>query len=60
MQKGEPAGRWFGKGAEALGFAAGQEVERKPYDQTYQQIHPETGEQLGRKASGKDRVQRSC
>ena len=28
MQKGEPAGRWFGRGAEALGLAKGQEVER--------------------------------
>ena len=55
MQKGEPAGRWFGKGAEALGFAEGQEVEREPYDATYQQVHPGTGDQLGRKASGKDR-----
>jgi hypothetical protein len=55
MQKGEPEGRWFGKGAEALGFTPGQVVERQPYDKTYQQIHPETGEQLGRKASGKDK-----
>ena len=27
-QEGEPPGRWFGKGAEALGFADGQLVER--------------------------------
>ena len=37
-QAGEPAGRWFGKGAEALGFAAGQEVAREPYDAVYQQV----------------------
>jgi conjugative relaxase-like TrwC/TraI family protein len=55
MQKGEPAGRWFGKGAEALGFEEGQEVEREPYDKAYQQVNPQTGEQLGRKASGKDK-----
>ena len=54
-QKGEPAGRWFGKGAEALGFAKGQEVEHEPYTKVYSQIHPETGEQLGRKPSGKDK-----
>jgi TrwC relaxase len=30
MQKGEPAGRWFGRGAEALGFEEGQEIEREP------------------------------
>ena len=54
-QKGEPAGRWFGKGAEALGFAKGQEVEHEPYTKMYSQIHPQTGEQLGRKPSGKDK-----
>ena len=54
-QKGEPPGRWFGKGAEALGLAKGQEVEREPYDKTYSQIHPQTGEQLGRKPSGRDK-----
>ena len=54
-QKGEPAGRWFGKGAEALGLAKGQEVEREPYDKMYSQIHPQTGEQLGRKPSGRDK-----
>ena len=54
-QKGEPPGRWFGKGAEALGLAKSQEVEREPYDKTYSQIHPQTGEQLGRKPSGRDK-----
>ena len=54
-QQGEPAGRWFGRGAEALGFAKGQEVERDPYDKTYSQVHPVTGEQLGRKPSGRDK-----
>ena len=56
-QKGEPPGRWFGKGAEALGLAKGQEVEREPYDKTYSQIHPQTGEQLGRKPSGRDKYE---
>ena len=56
-QKGEPPGLWFGKGAEALGFAKGQEVEREPYDKVYSQIHPETGEQLGRKPSGRDKYE---
>ena len=36
-QQGEPPGRWFGKGAEALGFADGQTVERDPYLAVYQQ-----------------------
>jgi hypothetical protein len=49
---GEPPGRWFGRGAEALGFTAGQEVERKPYEQVYRQVHPRTGEHLGRKPGG--------
>ncbi len=47
-QAGEPPGRWWGPGAEALGFAAGQVVERKPYDTVYQQHDPRTGEKLGR------------
>jgi hypothetical protein len=29
---GEPPGRWWGPGAKALGFEAGQTVERQPYD----------------------------
>ena len=48
-QAGEPPGRWFGKGAEALGFTSGQEVEKEPYDQVYQQVDPRDGSYLGRK-----------
>src|SRR6266487_247007 len=51
-QLGEPPGRWFGKGAEALGFADGQIVERDPYLAAYQQSDPQTGEQLGRAPNG--------
>ena len=51
-QAGEPPGRWFGKGAEALGFAAGQEVDREPYDVVYQQVDPRDGSRLGRKPGG--------
>ncbi|MHB1430528.1 MAG: MobF family relaxase [Streptosporangiaceae bacterium] len=47
-QDGEPPGRWWGPGAEALGFASGQIVERHPYEQVYQQVHPQTGQKLGR------------
>ena len=47
-QAGEPPGRWWGPGAQALGFAVGQAVEREPYDTVYQQIDPRTGEKLGR------------
>jgi len=49
-QAGEPPGRWWGPGAAALGFAAGQVVERKPYEAVYQQLDPRTGEKLGRSA----------
>jgi len=45
---GEPPGRWWGPGAEALGFTEGQVVERGPYDLVYGQIHPCTGQKLGR------------
>ena len=51
-QAGEPPGRWFGKGAEALGFAASQEVEREPYDAVYQQVDPRDGSRLGRRPGG--------
>jgi conjugative relaxase-like TrwC/TraI family protein len=54
-QQGEPPGRWFGRGAEALGFADGQVVERKPYLAVYQQTDPATGEQLGRAPAGYQR-----
>jgi hypothetical protein len=46
-QAGEPPGRWWGPGAKALGFTAGQVVERAPYEAVYQQRHPVTGEKLG-------------
>jgi conjugative relaxase-like TrwC/TraI family protein len=47
-QAGESPGRWWGPGAQALGFTSGQVVERKPYDAVYQQRDPRTGDQLGR------------
>jgi len=47
-QAGEPPGRWWGPGAQALGFTSGQVVERKPYDAVYQQREPRTGATLGR------------
>jgi hypothetical protein len=47
-QAGEPPGRWWGPGGQALGFAAGQEVERGLYDAVYQQRDPRTGKKLGR------------
>jgi conjugative relaxase-like TrwC/TraI family protein len=47
-QAGEPPGRWWGPGAQALGLTPGQTVERKPYDAVYRQIDPRTGDKLGR------------
>ena len=47
-QTGEPPGRWWGPGAEALGLTPGQIVERRPYDAVYQQRDPRTGDKLGR------------
>jgi hypothetical protein len=47
-QQGEPPGRWFGRGAEALGFTDGQQVEREPYLAVYQQVDPRSGETFGR------------
>jgi len=51
-QAGEAPGRWFGKGAEALGFAGGQVVEAAPFLAVYQQVHPVTGERMGRAPGG--------
>jgi conjugative relaxase-like TrwC/TraI family protein len=45
---GEPAGRWWGPGAQALGLAQGQEVERGPYDLLFGQRKAPDGTQLGR------------
>ena len=47
-QAGEPPGRWWGPGAQALGFTSGQIVQRTPYEAVYQQIDPRTGARLGR------------
>jgi hypothetical protein len=47
-QAGETPGRWFGRGAEALGFTGGQVVAAAPFLAVYAQVHPVTGERLGR------------
>ncbi len=47
-QAGEPPGQWWGPGAESLGFAGGQVVEREPYEAVYSQTDPWTGARLGR------------
>ena len=45
---GEPAGRWWGPGAKALGFDHGQRVERKPYDLLFGERKAPDGTPLGR------------
>ena len=46
---GEPPGRWNGRGAEALGFQPGQEIERDPYDLLFKQrLAPDGATRLGR------------
>ena len=50
-QAGEPPGRWWGPGAQALGFASGQVVERTPYNAVYQQRDPRTGDKLAGRAA---------
>ena len=47
-QAGEPPGRWWGPGAQALGLTPRQIVQRKPYEAVYQQVDPRTGGKLGR------------
>ena len=45
---GEPPGRWWGPGAEALGFANGQTIERRPYDLLFGERKAPDSTQLGR------------
>jgi conjugative relaxase-like TrwC/TraI family protein len=45
---GEPPGRWWGRGAKALGFEPGQIVERKPYDLLFGQRKAPDGTRLGK------------
>src|ERR1035438_3009304 len=40
-QAGEPPGRWWGPGAQALGLTPGQIVQRTPYNAVYRQIDPD-------------------
>jgi conjugative relaxase-like TrwC/TraI family protein len=47
-QAGEPPGRWWGPGAQALGLIPGQTVDRQPYDAVYRQTDPRTKAKLGR------------
>ena len=49
---GEPPGRWWGPGARALGFEAGQRVERRPYDLLFGKRQAPDGTQLGRPPDG--------
>jgi TrwC relaxase len=51
-QQGEPDGRWFGKGAEALGLRDGQVVRKEPYLAAYTMTDPRTGERLPGRAPG--------
>lgn len=52
---GEGPGRWFGRGPAALGLAEGHQIftdaQIAAYQAVYGQVHPVTGEQLGRAAA---------
>jgi conjugative relaxase-like TrwC/TraI family protein len=45
---GEPPGRWWGPGAQALGLQPGQTVERGPYDLLFGQRKAPDGTRLGK------------
>jgi hypothetical protein len=47
---GEPPGRWWGPGAQALGLEPGQLVERKPYDLLFGERKAPDGTRLGKPA----------
>jgi hypothetical protein len=42
-QQGEPDGRWFGRGAEALGLRDGQVVRKESYLAVYSMTDPRRG-----------------
>jgi hypothetical protein len=44
---GEPPGRWWGPGAQALGLEQGQRIERKPYDLLFGERKAPDGTPLG-------------
>jgi TrwC relaxase/AAA domain len=48
VEEGEPPGRWWGPGAEALGFVRGQRVDREPYDLLFGERRGPDGARLGR------------
>src|SRR5215831_15344765 len=50
-QQGEPDGRWFGKGAEALGLRDGQVVRKEPYLAGLQHGRSEDGGEAARPCS---------
>jgi conjugative relaxase-like TrwC/TraI family protein len=47
-EAGEPPGTWWGPGAERLGFAEGQQVEREPYNLLFGERKGPDGQKLGR------------
>jgi hypothetical protein len=51
-QGGEPPGRWWGPGAQALGLAPGDLVEREPYDLLFGERKAPDGAPLGRPPAG--------
>ncbi|HEV8526296.1 MAG TPA: MobF family relaxase [Actinomycetes bacterium] len=48
FEAGEPPGRWWGPGAEALGLSRGQRVDREPYDLLFGERRAPDGARLGR------------
>src|SRR5580698_1627978 len=57
---GEPPGRWWGPGAESLGFQPGQRVERKPYDLLFGKRQAPDGTPLGRPPDGGRKAADPC
>ena len=47
-EAGEPPGTWWGPGAQLLGFTAGREVEREPYNLLFGERKGPDGQKLGR------------
>jgi len=53
---GEPPGRWWGQGDEALGLDSGEVVDREPYELLFGERKAPDGTPLGRPPGGGGRV----
>lgn len=59
-EAGEPPGTWWGPGAERLGFAAGQQLDREPYNLLFGQRKGPDAQKLGRAPANAGKAVATC